>query len=109
MSQSAKSQTTPFRTNEGDLASDFERLKEDLRILREDLKAVSAAKASDAQEALKEGFSTAEAQAREAMNSAASELQEIQNQAGKAVRKKPLTAVAAALAIGYFIGGIARK
>lgn len=110
MAQSAKSGNLyEEEASTGDLKADFARLKEDLNLLKSDIAAIGAARAEDAKASLKDGLSSAEEQAREAIDTASTELQEIQNQAEKAVRKKPLTAIAAALAIGYFIGGIARK
>lgn len=110
MAQTAKSGSLYEKEDfTGDLKSDFARLKEDLKILKADIAAMSAVHAGEAKANLKEGLSSAEDHAKEAIDAASSEFQEIQLQAEKAVRKKPLTAVAAALAIGYFIGGIARK
>ncbi|NNL88049.1 MAG: DUF883 family protein [Marinicaulis sp.] len=109
MVQSVKSGSLHDDNAAGDLKSDFARLKADFKILKDDIAAMGAARAGEAKTNLKEGLVNAEDQAREAIDVASSELQEIQKQAEKAVKKKPLTAVAAALAIGYFIGGIARK
>lgn len=95
--------------NSGDLKADFARVREDIKVLKSDLAAIGAARANSAKASLEDGLSSAEEQARAALDTASTEFQEIQKQAEKAVRKKPLTAVAAALAIGYFIGGIARK
>ena len=92
-----------------DIKSDLARLRADLQALKSDIAALGSASAKDAREGLKAGLSSAEDQAREALETASTELEEIQRQAEKAVRKKPLTTVAAALAIGYFIGGLARK
>lgn len=91
------------------LASDFAQLREDLKSLKADIASLGAAGAHDAKESLKEGVSSVEEHTREAVDTMTTEFQEIQRQAEKAVRKKPLTAVAAALAIGYFLSGLARK
>lgn len=93
----------------GDLKADMARLRNDLKELKNDMASMGSAHANDARASLKEGLSAAEVQARAAVDTATTELQEIQRQAESAVKKKPLTAIAAALAIGYFIGGIARK
>ncbi len=86
-----------------ELASDFAKLREDLSTLKKDMAALSSAGVRDAKETLADGLASTEEQAREAVEAATSELQEIQKQAEKAVRKKTLTAIASALAIGYFL------
>lgn len=91
-----------------DFATDFAKLREDLAALKADLANLTQQGANDAKSAVKEGLSTAEDHTREAVETAADELQEIQKQAERAVRKKPLSALAGALAIGYFIASLRR-
>lgn len=88
--------------------SDFAKLREDINTLKKDFSELTKQSASDAKSALKEGANTAEAQTREAVESAADELQEMQRQAERAIRKKPLSALAGAAAIGYFIATLRR-
>ena len=88
------------------MASDFEQLREDLRALRKDVASLTSAGVKDASHALKDKAEKVENRARDSMESAATEFQEMQKQAEKAVRKNPLTAVAGALAIGYFLAGL---
>ncbi|WP_425408779.1 DUF883 family protein [Hyphococcus sp.] len=105
------SESTSSETNAAykQVSDDLKSLRDDLKALRHDFTSLSESAAGDAKQRLKDGFESAEEQTREAFDSAASELQEIQLQAEKAVKKKPITAVAAALAIGYFIGGVVRR
>jgi len=90
------------------LAEDYSALKDDLKALRNDFAALGAEATHRAKDNIKTGLSAAEAQTREAVESAADEFHEMQRQAEKAIRKKPLTAVAAALAIGYFLSAARR-
>ena len=89
-----------------DMASDFAQLRKDFGALKNDFATLTSAGARDAKGALKDGIADAEEHTREAMEAATSEMQEmqeLQKQAEKAVRKNPITAVAGALAIGYFL------
>lgn len=86
-----------------DMASDFAQLRKDFGALKNDFATLTSAGARDAKGALKDGIADAEEHTREAMEAATSEMQEMQKQAEKAVRKNPITAVAGALAIGYFL------
>ena len=86
-----------------DMASDFAQLHKDFVALKNDFATLTSAGARDAKGALKDGIADAEEHTREAMEAATSEMQEMQKQAEKAVRKNPITAVAGALAIGYFL------
>ncbi len=92
-----------------ELKADFAQLREDLGLLRKDIASVSASGASEFKSAFKAGVSKAEEKAHEVADLATSELYEIQKQAQRAVRKNPLSAVAAALAVGYFLSGITRR
>ena len=110
MADAAKSSNLEFANNPtDDVKADFEQLREDLNMLKKDLAALLVDRTSEAKASLKDGVEAAEAHARAAVETATSEMEEIQRQAEKAVRKKPITAVAAALAIGYFLGGVVRR
>ncbi len=112
MAEKPNQQSAPedgVRDNYETLAADLTHLRDDFKLLREDIAALGAAGANRAKKSFKDGLSSAEEEAQQAMELATTEFQEIQRQAEKAVRKKPLTAVLAAVAIGYFAGGILRK
>lgn len=92
-----------------ELKDDFAQLREDISTLRKDFASLGATGASDLKNAVKSGLSKAEDKASDIAEYASSELYEIQKQAQRAVRKNPLSAVAAALAVGYFLSGITRR
>lgn len=108
-SRTIQSDFSESRAAFGELSEDLKSLREDLNALRGDFTALSETAVKDARAKVNQGASAAEEQAREAIDSAASEMHELQTQVEKAVKKKPLTAVAAALAIGYFVGGLSRR
>jgi ElaB/YqjD/DUF883 family membrane-anchored ribosome-binding protein len=105
-----KQEFTPLKDDEHyeRLAADYSALKGDLKALRDDFAAFGAEAAHRAKGNVQTGLSAAEEQTREAVESAADEFHEMQRQAEKAIRKKPITAVAAALAIGYFLSAARR-
>jgi len=92
-----------------DLKADFAQLKADLAALSRDLKSLGASGASELKSALKTGAAAGAEKAQAVADYASTELQEITSQARSAVRKNPLSAMAAALAIGYFLSSIARR
>lgn len=107
MTQAAKlNDPRPAQGSSIDIKRDLETLRDDLKTLKEDIAALGKARAETARENLKDGITNAEAQTKEALEDAATELQEIQHQAERAIRKKPITAIASALAIGYFIASL---
>lgn len=92
-----------------DLKSDFAKLRDDMSQMRKDFTSLGGSGASDLKSALKSGAAAAEEKAHQAAEYASSELHEIQNQAQRAVRKNPLSAIAAALAVGYFLSGLTKS
>ena len=91
------------------IAEDFAKFRKDFDGLKSDVAALGAASAEEVETKLRRGAETAQADMRSAINDAESELDDIRRQAEKAVRKNPITAVAAALALGYFASGLMRK
>lgn len=91
------------------LTDDLKTLQADLSALRRDVGEMSGTAAADAKHRLEAGIASVQAQARDVIDSAASELRDFELQAENAVKKRPITAVAAALAIGFFIGSLARR
>lgn len=91
------------------LSAEIKQLREDLKALKSDFSSLTATAADEAKSVFREKLSTAEEKVSDAVETGADELQEIQRQTEKAVRKNPLTAMAAAAAIGYFIAGITRR
>lgn len=94
------------KTALAELKSDFATLREDLTRLRKDVTSLSASGAAHLKGAVTSGLSEVENKAQDLAEHASSELHEIQGQAQRAIRKNPLSAMAAALAIGYFLSGI---
>lgn len=92
-----------------ELKADFAKLREDLGMLRRDAANVGVAGAAEAKARLKDGASAASDKAAELTDYVSTEFFEIQRQAKSAVRKNPLSAVAAALAVGYFLSSISRR
>ncbi len=92
-----------------DISAEIRQLRDDLKALKDDFTSLTATAAQEAKSVFKDKLSSTEDKVHDAVEAGASEMQEIQRQAEIAVRKKPLTAMAAALAIGYFIAGVTRK
>lgn len=88
------------------MASDFAQLREDFKALRGDIAALASSRTKETTESLKERLSKLEAQAEKTFRSAGSELHDLQVQTENAIRKSPITTVGAALAVGYFLGGL---
>lgn len=88
------------------MARDFAQLRDDFKALRGDIAALAASSAKETKSSVKDGLANAESQAEKAYETATSELHEIQKQTEKAIRKSPISTVGAALAIGYFLGGV---
>ena len=101
----------PDETREAysDLKNDFAQLREDLKAMQRDLSTLTGTGASTLKGAFKTGVSAAEDKAHDAVEYASSELHEIQSQAQSAVRRNPLSSMAAALAIGYFISSLTKR
>lgn len=97
-----KSAGTRDEAESPDFATEFSRFREDLDALKRDIAALTKTGAQEASDEVKRRVSSAEQHAQDALDTASNEMQEIQRQAERAVRKNPLTAVGAALAIGYF-------
>ncbi|MEM8771302.1 MAG: hypothetical protein AAGD92_06610 [Pseudomonadota bacterium] len=89
-----------------DLAAEFSKFQRDLEALKRDIASLTQTGAQEVREEAKRRMNEAEMHAHEALDAASNEVQEIQRQAEKAVRKNPLTAMGAALAIGYFIASL---
>lgn len=111
--QTAKTIETGSRDFAGDktadLSSEIQQLRDDLKALKEDFKSLTATATDEAKSIFKEKLSAAEEKVSEAVETGTNEMKEIQRQTEMAVRKNPITALAAAAAIGYFIAGLARK
>ncbi|MEO1135296.1 MAG: hypothetical protein AAFW68_01635 [Pseudomonadota bacterium] len=93
----------------GNLSAEIKQLREDLKALKADFTSLTTTAADEAKTVFQEKLSIAEEKVSDAVETGADELQEIQRQTEKAVRKNPLTAMAAAAAIGYFLAGITRR
>jgi ElaB/YqjD/DUF883 family membrane-anchored ribosome-binding protein len=91
------------------LERDVAQLREDLKRLRDDMLSLAGAATDDARQKARQKLSDAEETLHNVVDTGASELAEIQRQAEKAVRKNPLSAVGAALALGYFFSTLTRK
>ncbi len=95
--------------SETDFSSEIAQLRADLKALKDDLTSITTAATKEAKATLKDKISSAEERVSDAVDVGATEMKEIQRQTELAVKKNPLTAMAAALAIGYFIAGVTRK
>lgn len=107
--KSSKNYSSDSDVQQADLSKDVEQLREDLKSLKNDIAALAGNAGQQAKAKLRETASTTEEQITKVLEEGSDELQEIQRHAESAVRRKPLTAVAAALAIGYFFAGLTRK
>lgn len=105
----AKSNGGAGRESAQELRADFEQLREDLAQLRRDLMDLGAARASQMKSAAKTRLARTGERARDAADYASGELQHMRTQTEETVRNHPLTAVAAALAVGYFFSLIMRR
>ena len=103
IAQELKSAGDPGATESPDFAAEFSQFRSDLEALKRDIAALTKTGAQEASDEVKRRVSSAEKHAQEAFDTASNEMQEIQRQAEKAVRKNPMTAIGAALAIGYFV------
>lgn len=91
------------------ISEDLATFRKDFETLKEDVATLGAAGAERVEQTLKEGIETAQEKTRETLSEAETEFDEMRRQAERAVRKNPITAVAAALALGYFVSGLMRK
>ena len=106
IAQEVKSSGARDELESSDFTAEFSQFRRDLEALKRDIAALTKAGAQEASDEVKRRVSSAEKHAQDAYDTASSEMQEIQRQAEKAVRKNPLTAMGAALAIGYFIASL---
>lgn len=92
-----------------DLSTELQQLRDDLKALKEDFKSLTATATDEAKSVFKEKLATAEEKVTDAFETGTGELKEIQRQTEIAIRKNPLTALAAAAAIGFFVAGVTRR
>ena len=95
---SRKARTAPRNET---LEAQVAQLQTDIRTISESLAKLGADK-------LEEAKSTAKSTAQKAISEAQNEFDAVERQLKDSIREKPLTAVAAALAIGYLIAALTR-
>ena len=92
-----------------DLEAEVARLKADIAILREQLNATGEHSMSAARRAATEGAEQLRMKGEAAMDSLKSNADDIEQQVTAAVREKPITSLAIAAGVGFFLALLTRR
>ncbi len=102
----AKSDDNPTQS---DLEADIRQLREDINKLTEQLAKTGQHSYGAARRAASEGVEQLRAQGEAAMEGLKSNARDIEDQLTTTVREKPITALAVAMGVGYFLALLSRR
>lgn len=94
---------------QSDLEADIRQLREDITKLTEQLARTGQHSYGAARRAASEGVEQLRAQGEAAMEGLKSNARDIEDQLTTTVREKPITALAVAMGIGYFLALLSRR
>ena len=104
--KTAKSDDNPTQS---DLEADIRQLREDINKLTEQLARTGQHSYGAARRAASEGVEQLRAQGEAAMEGLKSNARDIEDQLTTSVREKPITALAIAMGVGYFLALLSRR
>lgn len=107
--RAGKAANGPKAGSPEDLEAEVTRLKNDIAILRDQLSATSEHSISAARRAAAEGAEQLRVKGEAAMDSLKTNADDIERQVTEAVREKPITALAIAAGVGFFLALLTRR